>query len=174
LVRIVAWDITHSSDTRTRAVIFTNTVKTPDFLYLPIVTQAESLAKYAASTRSLHSSSEAPARHFSSAPILQPDSTEEIGFKGHGMLAPFTAGWQSTDVHPLVIDRSEGAYVYDINGKKYIDALAGLWCTALGGNEPRLVKAATEQLNKLPFYHSFWNRTTKPSLVHALIFQYPP
>ena len=34
-----------------------------------------------------------------------------------------------------------------------------------GGNEPRLIKAATEQLNKLPFYHSFWNRTTKPSLV---------
>jgi hypothetical protein len=28
-------------------------------------------------------------------------------FKGHGMLAPFTAGWQSTDVNPLVIDRSE-------------------------------------------------------------------
>lgn len=30
-----------------------------------------------------------------------------IRFKGHGMLAPFTAGWQSTDLHPLVIDRSE-------------------------------------------------------------------
>lgn len=43
-----------------------------------------------------------------------------------------------------------------------------------GGSEPRLVKAATEQLNKLPFYHSFWNRTTKPSLVHTLISQYPP
>ncbi|KAJ6825370.1 gamma-aminobutyrate transaminase 1, mitochondrial-like [Iris pallida] len=92
------------------------------------------------------------------------ESKEEKGFRGHDMLAPFTAGWQSTDLHPLVIDRSEGAYVYDTNGKKYLDSLAGLWCTALGGNEPRLVAAATEQLNKLPFYHSFWNRTTKPSL----------
>lgn len=89
---------------------------------------------------------------------------EEKGFRGHDMLAPFTAGWQSSDLHPLVIDRSEGSYVYDTNGKKYLDALAGLWCTALGGNEPRLVAAATAQLNKLPFYHSFWNRTTKPSL----------
>ncbi|KAE8676833.1 Gamma-aminobutyrate transaminase 1 [Hibiscus syriacus] len=80
------------------------------------------------------------------------------------MLAPFTAGWQTTDVNPLVIERSEGSYVYDINGKKYLDALAGLWCTSLGGNEPRLVAAATAQLNKLPFYHSFWNRTTKPAL----------
>ncbi|XBI57964.1 hypothetical protein VPH35_039267 [Triticum aestivum] len=58
----------------------------------------------------------------------------------------------------------QGSYVYDINGNKYLDSLAGLWCTALGGSEPRLVKAATDQLNKLPFYHSFWNRTTKPTL----------
>uniref|UniRef100_A0A0V0IJI3 Putative gamma aminobutyrate transaminase 1, mitochondrial-like n=1 Tax=Solanum chacoense TaxID=4108 RepID=A0A0V0IJI3_SOLCH len=51
-----------------------------------------------------------------------------------------------------------------MQGRKYLDTLAGLWCTALGGNEPRLVDAATKQLNTLPFYHSFWNRTTKPSL----------
>ncbi|XP_016503077.1 gamma aminobutyrate transaminase 3, chloroplastic isoform X1 [Nicotiana tabacum] len=91
-------------------------------------------------------------------------SADIRGYKGHDMLAPFTAGWQTTDVDPLVIQKSEGSYVYDINGKKYLDALAGLWCTALGGNEPRLVAAATKQLNELPFYHSFWNRTTKPSL----------
>lgn len=85
-------------------------------------------------------------------------------YKGHHMLSPFTAGWQSTDIHPLIIDKSEGVFVYDSNGKKYLDALAGLWCNPLGGNEPRLVAAATKQLNKLPFYHSFWNRTTQPSL----------
>ncbi|KAK1362710.1 gamma aminobutyrate transaminase 3, chloroplastic-like [Heracleum sosnowskyi] len=57
-----------------------------------------------------------------------------------------------------------GSYVYDTNGKKYLDSLAGLWCTSLGGSEPRLVDAAAKQLSILPFYHSFWNRTTKPSL----------
>ncbi|KAJ0982356.1 hypothetical protein J5N97_010611 [Dioscorea zingiberensis] len=95
---------------------------------------------------------------------LHTESKDERGFKGHDMLAPFTAGWQSSDLHPLVIDRSEGSYVFDTKGNKYLDSLAGLWCTALGGNESRLVAAATAQLNKLPFYHSFWNRTTKPSL----------
>ncbi|KVI05284.1 Aminotransferase class-III [Cynara cardunculus var. scolymus] len=85
-------------------------------------------------------------------------------YKGHDMLAPFTAGWQTTDSSPLVIEKSEGSYVYDVNGKKYLDALAGLWCNPLGGNEARLVAAATKQLNTLPFYHSFWNRTTKPPL----------
>ncbi|CAA7408998.1 unnamed protein product [Spirodela intermedia] len=103
-------------------------------------------------------------RQTSSETSLKSEPKDEIGFKGHDMLAPFTAGWQSSDVHPLVIQRSEGSYVYDINGKKYLDALAGLWSTALGGNEPRLVQAATEQLKTLPFYHSFWNRTTRPSL----------
>ncbi|KAF3445081.1 hypothetical protein FNV43_RR14774 [Rhamnella rubrinervis] len=102
------------------------------------------------------------------ASIQKEDSVTDLksspGFKGHDMLAPFTAGWQTSDLHPLVIEKSEGSYVYDINGKKYLDSLAGLWCTALGGNEPRLVAAATSQLNTLPFYHSFWNRTTKPSL----------
>ncbi|PNY09886.1 gamma aminobutyrate transaminase mitochondrial-like, partial [Trifolium pratense] len=33
-----------------------------------------------------------------------------------------------------------------------------------GGSEQRLVDAANAQLKKLPFYHSFWNRTTKPTL----------
>lgn len=112
------------------------------------------------------------------APVLEPndanaqkevsDSMEQKvpkeKYKGHDMLSPFTAGWQSSDTHPLIIDKSEGVFVYDTYGNKYLDALAGLWCNPLGGNEPRLVEAATEQLNKLPFYHSFWNRTTQPSL----------
>ncbi|CAM8940781.1 unnamed protein product [Rhodiola kirilowii] len=109
------------------------------------------------------------ARYYGTEASLQKEEgvTETKGlfrYKGHDMLAPFTAGWQTSDVHPLVIERSEGPYVYDTNGKKYFDALAGLWCTALGGSEPRLVEAATKQLKTLPFYHSFWNRTTKPSL----------
>ncbi|GER33594.1 aminobutyrate aminotransferase [Striga asiatica] len=106
------------------------------------------------------------AKAYSTQESLQKDvsSNDDNGFKGHDMLAPFTAGWQTTDLNPLVIEKSEGSYVYDAKGKKYLDALAGLWCTSLGGNEPRLVEAATKQLKTLPFYHSFWNRTTKPSL----------
>ena len=34
-----------------------------------------------------------------------------VRFKGHSMLAPFTAGWQTTDLHPLVIERSEVNFV---------------------------------------------------------------
>jgi hypothetical protein len=38
-----------------------------------------------------------------------------------------------------------------------------------GGSEQRLVDAATAQLKKLPFYHSFSNQTTKPTLVFISI-----
>ncbi|KAL9296227.1 hypothetical protein ACSQ67_022123 [Phaseolus vulgaris] len=73
------------------------------------------------------------------ASLAKDDSANEgkngPGFKGHSMLAPFTAGWQTTDLHPLVIEKSEGSYVYDTNGKKYLDALAGLWATALGASQ---------------------------------------
>ena len=40
--------------------------------------------------------------------IADPQS-DSSRFKGHGMLAPFTAGWQSNDLHPLIIERSEVA-----------------------------------------------------------------
>jgi 4-aminobutyrate--pyruvate transaminase len=93
------------------------------------------------------------------------DSVHHEGtFKGHSMLAPFTSGYQQTEVEPLIIEKGEGIYVWDHHGKKYLDALAGLWCTSLGFSEERLMNAAWNQMTKLPFYHSFWNRTSQPPL----------
>ncbi|KAF2305735.1 hypothetical protein GH714_007902 [Hevea brasiliensis] len=77
------------------------------------------------------------------------DSRDGGGYKGHDMLAPFTVGWQSTDLHPLVIEKSEGSYVYDINGKKYLDSLAGLWCTALGETEEEFSTRLANNLESL-------------------------
>jgi 4-aminobutyrate--pyruvate transaminase len=60
---------------------------------------------------------------------------------------------------PLVITRGEGVYVFDENGNKYLEAMSGLWCASLGFSDDRLVRAATEQLSRLPFYHTFNHRT---------------
>lgn len=54
---------------------------------------------------------------------------------------------------------------YIDTSSKYLTVGCLLLHIIVGGNEPRLVAAATKQLNELPFYHSFWNRSTKPSLV---------
>ena len=50
-------------------------------------------------------------------------------------------------------------------GPRVLSLMSQYPCKLAGGNEPRLIAAAAKQLNTLPFYHSFWNRTTKPSLV---------
>ena len=59
------------------------------------------------------------------------------------------------DEGPLVISRGEGVYVYDDEGHRYIEGMAGLWCASLGFSEQRLADAAYRQMCKLPFYHSF-------------------
>ncbi len=56
---------------------------------------------------------------------------------------------------PLVITRGEGVYVYDDEGNRYLEGMAGLWCASLGFSERRLADAAYKQMCELPFYHSF-------------------
>jgi 4-aminobutyrate---pyruvate transaminase len=56
---------------------------------------------------------------------------------------------------PLVITRGEGVYVYDDEGRRYLEGMAGLWCASLGFSERRLAEAAYRQMQELPFYHSF-------------------
>lgn len=68
------------------------------------------------------------------------------------------------DTGSLVIDKGEGIYVEDINGKRYIEGMAGLWSVAVGFGEKRLVEAATRQMGKLPYYHTFTYKTHGPSI----------
>ena len=70
-------------------------------------------------------------------------------------LHPYTHLKKHETEGPLVITEGKGIHVYDENGKEYIEGLAGLWCTALGFGEERLVDAATRQLKRLPYYHIF-------------------
>ncbi len=65
---------------------------------------------------------------------------------------------------PLVIVRGQGVRVFDETGKDYIEGLAGLWCTALGWGEERLVQAAADQMRKLPFYHLFGSKAHEPGV----------
>ena len=72
---------------------------------------------------------------------------------------PATNARRHEKIGPMMIERGEGIYVYDDQGKQYIEGLAGLWSVAVGFGEPRLAKAAAEQMGKLPFYHSFSHKS---------------
>ena len=60
-----------------------------------------------------------------------------------------------TTVEKLVIARGEGVYVYDNQGKQYLEGMAGLWCTALGYGNQELIDTASKQMSTLAYSHLF-------------------
>jgi len=54
-----------------------------------------------------------------------------------------------------VIVRGEGIYVYDSEGRQYLESAAGLWCASLGFGNRRLADVAHQSMSTLGFYHTF-------------------
>src|SRR5262245_49100029 len=68
---------------------------------------------------------------------------------------------------PLILDRAEGVHIWDQGGKRYIEGLAGLWCTGLGYGNKELIEAAREQMERLSFTHLFGGRSHEPAIALA-------
>ena len=83
------------------------------------------------------------------------------------LLHPTTNLVTHRTVGPLILERGEGAYVYDSRGKPYIEGMAGLWCTALGYGNQELIEAAREQMSRLSFSHLFGGRSHEPAIALA-------
>ena len=64
-----------------------------------------------------------------------------------------------SQLEQLNIVRGEGIYVYDDRGRRYLEGLAGLWCSALGYGNRELIGAITSQLETLSYSHLFGGRT---------------
>ncbi len=52
---------------------------------------------------------------------------------------------------PLIIERAQGLYYWDIEGKRYFDAIGGIFVATLGHGHPRLLEAMRKQMEKLTF-----------------------
>lgn len=87
---------------------------------------------------------------------------EQKDVKHH--LHPYTDARLHESTGPLIIERGEGIHVFDTQGKKYIEAMSGLWSVALGFSNQRLIEAAEKQLRTLPFYHLFTSKAHVPSI----------
>jgi len=51
--------------------------------------------------------------------------------------------------HPIVLERGDGPYMWDVNGNRYLDFIAGIGVNALGQNHPRIVRVIREQSARL-------------------------
>ena len=83
--------------------------------------------------------------------LTTPAARRDLSFHLH----PATNLRQVQTEGPLVIVRGDGVHVYDDEGRRYLEGMAGLWCASLGFSERRLADAAYRQMCELPFYHSF-------------------
>jgi 4-aminobutyrate--pyruvate transaminase len=83
------------------------------------------------------------------------------------LIHPYTQLASFRETGPLILERGEGVWVYDTEGKPYIEGMAGLWCTALGYSNQELIQAAQEQFAKLPFTHLFSGRSHDPAIEFA-------
>ena len=96
------------------------------------------------------------------------------------VIATDTARWRELDarhhVHPFsdqaalaakgvrIITRAEGCWLWDSEGNRILDGMAGLWCVNVGYGRAELVEAARRQMTTLPFYNTFFQCSTAPAI----------
>ena len=64
----------------------------------------------------------------------------------------------------LVLDRAEGVHVWDESGRRYVDAIAGLWYCNVGYGRAEIVEAAASQMQRLPAYSNYGDLSTRSTL----------
>lgn len=79
------------------------------------------------------------------------------------LLNPFASLHQPSGYLPLSPVRGHGVFVYDGEGREYIEAMSGMWCAGLGFSDEELIEAAHEQMLKLPAYHISGNVSLEPA-----------
>jgi len=65
---------------------------------------------------------------------------------------------------PFIVDHGEGIYVYDEEGRRYLDAAASLWYMNVGYGRDEIVEAMDAQARRMPAFHAFIDYATRPPM----------
>ena len=65
----------------------------------------------------------------------------------------------------VIVTHGEGPYIFDTQGRKYLDANSGLWNMVAGFDHPGLIKAAQDQYARFPGYHAFFGRMSDQTVM---------
>jgi putrescine aminotransferase len=63
-----------------------------------------------------------------------------------------------------IISRADGIYLWDSDGNRILDGMAGLWCVNVGYGRKELAEAAYAQMQELPYYNSFFQTSHVPAI----------
>ncbi|WP_020593812.1 aspartate aminotransferase family protein [Kiloniella laminariae] len=78
-------------------------------------------------------------------------------------LHPFTDAKSLNEKGVRVMTKADGVYLWDSEGNRVLDGMAGLWCVNLGYGRKELVDAAQRQMLELPFYNTFFQTSNIPA-----------
>ncbi|MBZ9936111.1 aspartate aminotransferase family protein [Mesorhizobium sp. BR1-1-16] len=98
-------------------------------------------------------------------------------------LSNLTADYRARDaahhIHPFsdmkalnaegsrVIVRGEGSWIWDSDGNRILDGMAGLWCVNIGHGRPEIAAAIQRQMAEISFYNTFFKTTHPPAIALA-------
>src|SRR5215472_14631386 len=80
--------------------------------------------------------------------LISEAQTSEERFLRHIFVRDQMAEWSK---HPLIMARADGVCYWDVTGKRYLDALSGIYVVSVGHNNRRVIEAMHEQLDMLCF-----------------------
>ena len=75
---------------------------------------------------------------------------------------PFTDTGELNRKGARVITQADGIYLWDSEGNKILDAMAGLWCVNVGYGRKSIADAVARQMERLPYYNTFFQTTHPP------------
>ncbi|CAM2196404.1 aspartate aminotransferase family protein [Paraburkholderia sp. A1RI_3L] len=118
----------------------------------------------------------APAAPVAGAQVAQQRTTAEYrALDAAHHIHPFSDMGSLNRAGSRVIVKAQGVYLWDSEGNKIIDGMAGLWCVNVGYGRKELAEAAYRQMQELPYYNTFF-KTTHPPVIElsALLAEITP
>ncbi|NHO32626.1 aminotransferase class III-fold pyridoxal phosphate-dependent enzyme [Acetobacter fallax] len=78
------------------------------------------------------------------------------------------SSWRDQEEHgPRLLSSGQGAWLKDMHGHTLLDGFAGLWCVNVGYGQDSVVKAATEQMTKLPYATGYFGFASESAITLA-------
>ncbi|MGH8380427.1 aspartate aminotransferase family protein [Pseudomonas sp.] len=96
--------------------------------------------------------------------VNNPQTREWQTLSSEHHLAPFSDYKQLKEKGPRIITKAQGVHLWDSEGNKILDGMAGLWCVAVGYGREELVEVAARQMRELPYYNLFFQTAHPPAL----------
>ncbi|HXV24935.1 MAG TPA: aminotransferase [Alphaproteobacteria bacterium] len=79
-------------------------------------------------------------------------------------LHPFSHIPTLEEYGPTIVDHGAGIYIYDDQGRRYLEGNSGLWNVVLGFDNKAMIEAAQRAYQRLPAYHAFFGRVAQSAL----------